>query len=84
MDIWIDVGMWTGLSGTVQPFIDVRCDPPEQVPTDAQQWQEWALAHLRSVGADDDWQPGRYHYTVEQRDDEGRPTTVFARGIYER
>ena len=43
-------------------------------------WQTWAAAYLEIVAGKDDWQPGRYHYTAELRDDDGRTAQVFTRG----
>jgi hypothetical protein len=81
--LWIDVSMWSGLSGKAQPFTDVQCEPPENSPADSAQWQDWALGHLNYVATHDAWQPGRYHYNVERRDPAGRTTDTFARGIWE-
>lgn len=81
--VWIDVSMWTGLSGRVQPFTDVECDPPEETPTSSEGWKDWALTHLTVLAEQDQWQPGRYHYTVEQRDGSGRQLEAFAQGVWE-
>lgn len=58
--------MWTGLRGTFHPFLDVACDPPEPVPTLEGDWQTWAALNLEAVAAHEQWQAGRYHYTVER------------------
>ncbi|HEY4005042.1 MAG TPA: hypothetical protein VGM60_07620 [Pseudonocardia sp.] len=81
--MWIDVGMWTGLSGKVQPFTDVECDQPEQELDSDKAWKEWALEHLGEVAVQDSWQPGRYHYTVERRDPSGRAVDTIAQGVWE-
>jgi len=81
--VWIDVSMWSGLTGKLQPFTDIKCDPPEVGPTGVDNWRVWALAQLEHIAAQDDWQPGRYHYTVEQRDPSGRPLDAYAHGIWE-
>jgi hypothetical protein len=81
--VWIDVGMWSGLSGKPQPFTDVQCDPPERSLDDSPAWRDWALEHLSRVAAQDSWQPGRYHFTVERRDPSGRPLDSLAHGIWE-
>jgi hypothetical protein len=81
--LWIDVSMWSGLSGKPQPFTDVQCDPPGSPPGTTAQWRDWALAHLRHVAEHDTWQPGRYHFTVEQRDPSGRALGTLAHGVWE-
>ncbi|HEY0574725.1 MAG TPA: hypothetical protein VGD73_11550 [Pseudonocardia sp.] len=81
--VWIDVSMWSGLSGKPQPFTEIKCDPPEVAPTGVDDWRDWALAQLEQIAAQDDWQPGRYHFTVEQRDPSGRPLDAYAHGIWE-
>lgn len=81
--VWIDVSMWTGLSGRVQPFTDVKCDAPEDTPASAEDWKDWALTHLTGLAEQDRWQPGRYHYSVQQRDPSGRPVDTFAEGVWE-
>ncbi|MDT7679660.1 MAG: hypothetical protein QOD82_7578 [Pseudonocardiales bacterium] len=81
--VWIDVAMWSGLSGKPQPFTDVECNPPDHVPNDREAWKQWALEHLAVVAEQDAWQPGRYHFTVERRDPAGRPLDNFAQGIWE-
>ena len=81
--VWIDVSMWTGLSGKTQPFTDVQCDPPEDAFGDSAGWRDWALAHLEHVAKNDAWQSGRYHFSVQQRDPAGRPTDTMAHGVWE-
>ncbi len=81
--VWIDVGMWTGLSGSVQPFIDVECNPPTEEPDGPAEWQSWARSHLSQVADQDGWQPGRYHYTVERRDPSGRQTGTLAQDFWD-
>jgi hypothetical protein len=82
-EIWLDVQMWTGLRGHVQQFTEVACAAPDPAPVDTVDWQEWAAAYLEAVAEQDGWQPGRYHYTAEQRDDTGRALEVLVRGIWE-
>lgn len=81
--VWIDVSMWTGLSGKPQPYIDIECEPPRKAPGSADAWQEWALAHLAQIAQQDSWQPGRHYFTVEQRDPSGRSIESYAHGIWE-
>lgn len=81
--LWIDVSMWSGLSGRPQPFTDVQCERPTSAPGDPAQWRDWALAHLNHVATHDAWQPGRYHFSVEQRDPSGRALDTLAQGIWE-
>lgn len=82
-EIWLDVQMWTALRGHVQPFTDVICDVPDPVPVDTTDWQGWATGYLAVVAQQDGWQPGRYHYTAERRDDGGHVLGVYVRGIWE-
>ena len=81
--VWLDVQMWTGLRGAFHPFIDVACDAPEPLPAAPGDWQRWAGAHLDAVARHEGWQAGRYHYSAERRDDDGRTLEVFARGLWE-
>lgn len=81
--VWLDVQMWTGLRGTFHPFLDVACDLPEPLPVAEGDWQQWAGLNLRAVAAHERWQPGRYHYTAEQRDDGGHTLQVFAHSLWE-
>jgi hypothetical protein len=81
--VWIDVGMWSALSGRLQPFTEVECDPPERPPAEPEHWQEWAVVHLAQLAKQDAWQPGRYHFTVERRDPSGRSLDSYAHGIWE-
>lgn len=81
--VWLDLQMWTGLRGHLQPFTDVGCDAPDPPPHDTQGWQDWATAYLDVVARNEGWQPGRYHYTVERRDEQDHILQVFARGYWE-
>lgn len=81
--VWLDVRMWTGLRGAYQPFIDVACEPPEPLPVEPTGWQRWAGLNLESVAAQEGWQPGRYHFSAEHRDDSGHTLEVFAQGLWE-
>jgi hypothetical protein len=81
--LWIDVSMWSGLSGKPQPFTDVQCEPPADSPDDPAQWRDWALQHLNHVAEQNAWQPGRYHFNVEQRDPSGHALDTLARGVWE-
>jgi len=73
--VWLDVQMWTGLRGNFHPFTDVVCDAPDPLPDVVDDWQRWATAHLGAVAAQESWQPGRYSYSAEQRDDGGHALT---------
>jgi hypothetical protein len=81
--VWIDVGMWSPLSGRIRPFTDVQCEPPETSLADARAWQDWALAHLSDLARREVWQPARYHYTVESWDQSGRALDCYAHGLWE-
>jgi hypothetical protein len=81
--VWIDVSMWTGLSGKVQPYVEVECEQPEPEPADPAGWQGWAQEHLDHVATEDGWQPGRYHFSVQRRDPSGRALNTFARGVWQ-
>jgi len=81
--VWLDVQMWTGLRGTFHPFTDVVCDAPDPQPAESGDWQHWASAYLGLVAQQDGWQPGRYHYSAERRDEGGHTLEVFARGLWE-
>lgn len=81
--IWIDVSMATGLQGSFHPFTEIKCDPPEPVPDASAGWQQWAAGQLATVAGYESWQPGRYSYTVAQRDESDRPLEVFTRGLWE-
>lgn len=81
--VWLDVRMWTGLRGNFHPFTDVVCDAPEPLPEVVDEWQRWAAAYLGAVATHEGWQPGRYHYSAEQRDDGGHTLAVFARGTWD-
>jgi hypothetical protein len=78
--VWLDVQMWTPMRGRMHPFTTVVCDAPDPAPRTTADWQTWAAAYLEIVAGKDDWQPGRYHYTAELRDDGGRTAQVFTRG----
>ena len=81
--VWLDVQMWTPLRGTFHPFTDVVCEPPDPLPAAVDGWQVWATAQLGAVAGQQRWQPGRYHYSAEQRDEGGQPLTVFVRGVWD-
>lgn len=81
--VWLDVSMWTGLRGNFHPFTDVACDAPEPLPDESAAWQQWAVANLGAVAQRDGWQPGRYHYSAERRDEKGRTLVVLVRGHWE-
>ncbi|HEY2203887.1 MAG TPA: hypothetical protein VGH99_05360 [Pseudonocardia sp.] len=82
-ELWIDVGMCSGLSGKVQAFADVECEAPEEPPASSAEWTDWAVTHLASVARQDDWQPGRYHYSVQQRNSSGHSMDTFAQGFWD-
>jgi hypothetical protein len=81
--VWLDVQMWTGLRGTFHHFTEIACAPPAPVPDTVDGWEVWAPAQLAAVAGTDGWQPGRYHWTAEQRDGGGRAVAVFARGVWD-
>lgn len=81
--VFLDVQMWTPLRGNYRPFTDVVCDAPDPAPTDVITWQHWAHDHLAAVAGHDGWQPGRYHFSVEHRDDADHTLQVFARGLWD-
>jgi hypothetical protein len=78
--VWLDVQMWTGLRGNFHPFMDVACEAPDPPPAMAGEWQQWAGSHLGAVAQKENWQPGRYAYSAEVRDDEGHILEVLTRG----
>lgn len=82
-EVWLDVQMWTGLRGNFHPFMDVACEAPDPLPAATQEWQQWADAFLGVVAQQEGWQPGRYHYSAEHRDDAGHTLQVFTRGLWE-
>lgn len=81
--VWLDVQMWTGLRGSLQPLTDIECDAPRPVPDSVLGWERWAVEQLAVVAVKEGWQPGRYHYTAEHRDRSGHTDEVFARGYWE-
>jgi len=81
--VWLDVSMATELQGNFHPFTEIKCDPPDPVPTVSAEWQQWATGQLAHVADYESWQPGRYSYTVATRDDEERPVETFTRGLWE-
>jgi hypothetical protein len=81
--VWLDVQMWTPLRGNFHPFLDVVCEAPDPAPAVEGEWRQWASAHLAAAAEHEQWQPGRYHYTAELRDDNGRQVEVKVRGIWE-
>lgn len=81
--VWLNVRMWTGLRGNFHQFTDVASDAPDPAPTLAGEWQQWAAARLGVAAQQDAWQPGRYAYDVERRDDEGRTVEILARGQWQ-
>lgn len=81
--VWLDVSATMALSGNFHPFTEIKCDPPEPVPTESGQWQRWATGQLARVAAYESWQPGRYAYVAARRDDNGLPMEVFTRGQWE-
>ena len=81
--VWLDVQMWTGLRGNFHPFMDVACEAPDPPPAMAGEWQQWAGSYLWAVAQKENWQPGRYAYSAEVRDDEGHILEVLTRGQWE-
>ena len=81
--VWLDVRMWTGLRGNFHPFMDVACDAPDPPPIVAAEWQRWAHSYLGAVAQEESWQAGRYAYSAELRDEDGRTVEVLTRGQWE-
>ena len=81
--VWLDVQMWTGLRGNFHPFKDVACEVGEPPPAFAGEWQQWADSYLSAVAQQEAWQPGRYAYSAERRDDDGHILEVLTRGQWE-
>jgi hypothetical protein len=81
--MWIDVSMWTGLTGKVQPFTDVQCEVPGKPEASSAEWNDWALDQLKHVADLDGWQPGRYHFDVQRRDPSGRVLARVAQGVWD-
>ncbi|OLT11481.1 hypothetical protein BJF78_04770 [Pseudonocardia sp. CNS-139] len=81
--VWLDVRKWTGLRGTFHPFIEVDCQVPEPRPVSGDEWQEWATAQLHAVASRERWQAGRYAYTAERRDEDGRSFEELTRGQWD-
>jgi len=81
--VWINVQMWTALRGNFHPFLEIECDVPDAGPAadDVHAWRERAMATLTRVARADGWQSGRYHYTAERRDPDGRVLEVFVQGV---
>ncbi|GAA1878616.1 hypothetical protein GCM10009836_70000 [Pseudonocardia ailaonensis] len=76
--IALEVRMWTPLRGRLHDFTTVVCDAPDPAPRDTDEWHRWAVAHLEEVAPRDGWQPGRYHYRAEIRDEAERVETVLS------
>jgi hypothetical protein len=81
--MWIDVSMWTGLTGKVQPFTEVQCEVPGEPEASPSEWNDWALDQLKHVAHHDGWQPGRYHFDVQRRDPSGRVLDRVAQGVWD-
>lgn len=81
--IWLDVAAAVKLSGNFHPLTEIQCEPPEPTPLSGSEWQMWAVGQLAVVAEYESWQPGRYRYTVQDRDDEGRPCAVHANGLWD-
>ena len=81
--VWLDVQMWTGLRGNFHPFTEVACAAPEPAPGIPGEWQQWAGAYLGAVAQLEGWQPGRYAYSAELRDEDGHTVEVLTRGQWE-
>lgn len=82
-NLWLDVHMWQPLRGNLHPIADVECETPEPPPHNPDEWHEWAGECLREVADKDNWQSGRYHFTVQERDGDGRSTKEHAQGFWE-
>ena len=82
-NLWLDVHMQQPLRGNLHPIADVECESPEPAPDTMEQWHMWADDCLREVADKDNWQTGTYHFTVQERDGEGRPLRELAQGFWE-
>ncbi|TCK20290.1 hypothetical protein [Pseudonocardia endophytica] len=83
MSLWLDVHQWQPLRGNLHPIADVECEPPDPAPDSPAGWHDWAGECLTEVADKDRWQSGRYHFTVQERDDEGRNLNEIAQGYWE-
>ena len=81
--LWIDVAMSSGLRGVFRPMAEISCEVPEPPPTTVLGWQQWATTHLGTLAMQEEWQPGRYGYTVECRDDGGHLVRLLSRGRWQ-
>lgn len=79
----IDVQMWTSLRGRLHDFTTVVCDAPDPAPRDTDEWHRWATEYLQVVAETDGWQPGRYYYRAEVRDDADRTAQVLMQNHWE-
>jgi hypothetical protein len=79
----IDVRMWTSLRGRLRDFTTVVVDAPDPAPRDAAEWRRWATEYLRVVAEEDGWQPGRYYYRAEVRNESDRTEQVITQGHWE-
>ena len=81
--LWIDVELWSGWSGHYSPLTEVACDLPQPPPTTVAGWQQWATAELTLLALQESWQPGRYSYAVQRRNEEGRTIQLLSRGLWQ-
>lgn len=70
------------LRGSLHPIADVECEVPDPAPRSPQEWHEWADECLREVADKDNRQSGRHHFTVQERDDDGRSLQELAQGFW--
>jgi hypothetical protein len=83
MSLWLDVHQWQPLRGNLHPIADVECEPPDPAPETPDAWHDWAAACLAEVADKERWVSGRYHFTIQERDDEGHALDEIAQGYWE-
>jgi hypothetical protein len=81
--VWIDVWVSGGLSGHFRPMVEIPGELPQPPPSTVVGWQEWATARLALLATQEEWQPGRYGYTVERRDSIGNTVQLLSRGVWQ-
>ena len=59
------------------------CEPPDPEPASSAAWHDWAGECLTEVADKDRWQSGRYHFTIQERDDAGRNLNEIAQGFWD-
>ena len=81
--LWIDVALWSGWNGRYSALTEVECELPEPPPATVAAWQQWATAELTLLALQESWQPGRYSYEVQRRNDAGRTVQLLSRGLWQ-